>query len=101
MSSKEVNSLEEKAKELKRDYEQRKEEISIPDFPVIEFLYKIQAGIIHHGSDFQKRQKLIDIFNSLPLHYRKHAYQNYEGDGLVTDREQYKLRMRRQNDTGS
>jgi hypothetical protein len=88
-----VSNLEKRAKELNEDYERRKDQITIPDFPVIEFLYRIQAGIIHHGGNFERRQRLIDIFNSLPLPYRRHAYQNYEGDGLVTDREQYTLKI--------
>ncbi|GAG50909.1 unnamed protein product [marine sediment metagenome] len=88
-----TESLEEKAREISQDYERRKSEITAPDFPIIEFLYKIQAGIIHHGGNIERRQRLIDIFNSLPLLYRKHAYQNYERDGLVTNREQYTLKM--------
>jgi hypothetical protein len=91
--SKSTESLEERAREINQDYERKKGEITSPSYPIIEFLYKIQAGIIHHGGDFEKRQRLIDIFNALPLLYRKHAYQNYEEEGLVTDREQYTLKM--------
>ena len=87
-------NLEEKAREVSKDYEKRKAEISRPDYEVILFLYKIQANIMHHGGNSKKRQKMIDIFNSLPLLYRRFAYQNYEGDGLMTDREQYTLRMK-------
>jgi hypothetical protein len=95
MLSKATESLEEKAREISQDYERRKDKITSPDFPIIEFIYKIQAGIIHHGGDFERRQRLITIFNSLPPLYRKHAYQNYEGDGLVTDREQYTLKIKK------
>jgi hypothetical protein len=93
MLSRTTESLEERAREISQDYEKRKDEITSPAYPIIEFLYKIQAGIIHHGGYLERRQRLIAIFNSLPLLYRKHAYQNYEGDGLVTNREQYTLKM--------
>jgi len=91
-----TSNLEEKAREVSKDYEKRKAEISRPDYEVILFLYKIQANIIHPGRDLKRRQKMIDVFNSLPLPYRRFAYQNYEGDGLLTDREQYTLRMKQE-----
>ena len=65
------------------------------DFDDVEFIYRLQGRIIHHGGNCEERGKAIEIFNSMPLPYRKHGYQNYEGDGLSTDWENYSLAIRR------
>ena len=46
-----TESLEERAREINQDYERRRDEITSPAYSIIEFLYKIQAGIIHHGGN--------------------------------------------------
>jgi len=92
MSQTLLQRLEAKAKEFRKEHESEPKDML--SFDAIEFVYRIQAGIIHHGGNTERRKKMIDIFNSMPLPYRKHAYQNYEGDGLVTSREKYTLLMK-------
>ena len=56
-----------------------------PDLGLVDTLYDIQGAIIHHGGDKEARSKAIEAFNSMPKVYRKFAFDNYKGNGLCLD----------------
>lgn len=88
-TTKEMQSLEEEVKfNIERNKENPGKCLVNPDL-----IYRLQSKIIHE-SEQEERGIAINLFNSLPEEYRKFAFQNYEGNELNVNKENFTLSLK-------